>query len=350
MRSGDAVCLVRSFYSAVSSGSERLVLAGRVPPDLHPAMRVPYMAGDFPFPVKYGYSLVGRVEQGPRDLLGRIVHLMHPHQDLCTVKVADVFPVPDDVPPARAPLASNLETAVTAVWDARPALGERVLVVGFGYIGALIGQLLRGMPGIDLRILEVDELRMQCALEIGYELAEPGGAEFDLAFHTSGRRPDCRKRRPSAWKAAWSKSGYGTAETTLRLGGSFHQAQNHHCQPGVDPSCSSDTSDPPLPPSNWSSLPRDPRSIVCSRFDSFEQVPEFFNCPLADRAQRTIGGVQMNKVLLVSSANHPIVTNGCESWCWITSGRPLQSDVHFVATKPELGNPERGIGITPAPA
>ena len=53
------IFLVRSLYSAVSEGTERLVLAGKVPPNLHQAMRVPYMEGDFSFPVKYGYSLVG---------------------------------------------------------------------------------------------------------------------------------------------------------------------------------------------------------------------------------------------------------------------------------------------------
>ena len=116
-----SVCTVRSLYSAVSSGSERLVLAGRVPPDLHASMRVPYMAGDFPFPIKYGYSLVGTVEQGPSHLLAKVVHLLHPHQDVCLVDATDVFPVPDGIPPSRAALASNMETAITAIWDARPA-------------------------------------------------------------------------------------------------------------------------------------------------------------------------------------------------------------------------------------
>src|SRR5436309_3332740 len=132
--SGDRMCMVRSLYSAISGGSERLVLAGRVPADLHATMRVPYMGGDFQFPVKYGYSLVGAVAQGPPHLVGRVVHLLHPHQDICVVDSADVYPVHEGVPAPRAALASNMETAITAIWDARPSLGERVLIVGFGYI------------------------------------------------------------------------------------------------------------------------------------------------------------------------------------------------------------------------
>src|SRR4051794_26020206 len=93
------VCVIRSLCSVVSGGSERLVLAGRVPPDLHQSMRVPYMGGDFSFPVKYGYSLVGIVEQGSPHLLGEVVHLLHPHQDVCCVNSADVFPVPAGIPP-----------------------------------------------------------------------------------------------------------------------------------------------------------------------------------------------------------------------------------------------------------
>lgn len=218
-------CIVRSLYSAVSGGSERLVLAGGVPPALHQSMRVPYMGGDFSFPLKYGYSLVGLVEKGPLDLQGKVVHLLHPHQDVCCVDAAHLFPVPDGIPPQRAVLASNLETAVTAVWDARPVLGERVFIVGFGSIGALIGQVMRSMPGIDLRIIEADEARRQVACDLGYCTDAPGaGADFDLAFHASGSAAGLQEAvdRVGMEGRVVEVSWYGTAETPLRLGGTFH--------------------------------------------------------------------------------------------------------------------------------
>ena len=43
-------------------------------------MRAPFQAGDFPAPVKYGYINVGRVEQGPPGLVGRVVFCLYPHQ------------------------------------------------------------------------------------------------------------------------------------------------------------------------------------------------------------------------------------------------------------------------------
>src|SRR5207249_4211818 len=143
----------------------------------------------------------------------------------CVVDSADVFPVPEGVPPRRAALASNMETAVTAIWDARPTVGERVLIVGFGYIGALIAQVMRRMPGIDLRVIELDATRGQLARDLGYE-TEPrnGTADFDLAFHASGSAAGLQEAidRVGMEGRVVEVSWYGTAETPLRLGGSFH--------------------------------------------------------------------------------------------------------------------------------
>ena len=218
-------CTVRSLYSAISEGSERLVLAGRVPPELHHSMRVPYMGGDFSFPVKYGYSLAGVVEDGPANLVGATVHLLHPHQEICCVRVADLFRVPEDVPARRAVLASNMETAVTAIWDARPVVGERILIVGFGSIGALIAHVLRNMPGVELYIAERDETRSRFARQLGFRTSDAAGDQkFDLAFHASGYASglqesiECVGQEGRVVDVSW----YGVSETPLRLGGTFH--------------------------------------------------------------------------------------------------------------------------------
>jgi len=268
------------------------VLAGRVPADLHPTMRVPYMGGDFHFPVKYGYSLVGAVEEGPQHLLGRVVHLLHPHQDICVVDSGDVYPVPEDVPAARAALASNMETAITAIWDARPSLGERVLIVGFGYIGALIGQILGGMPGIDLRILESDERRRELARKLGHHLEAHGSdAEFDLAIHTSGSPAGLQDAidRVGMEGRVVEVSWYGTTEATLRLGGTFHSQRKTIIASQVSHL-------PGFQRARWDCLRR--KQLVFSllrdpAFDDllsdpipFEQLADFFNHPSS--AQRAI--------------------------------------------------------------
>jgi NADPH:quinone reductase-like Zn-dependent oxidoreductase len=277
------ICTVRSLYSAVSEGTERLVFAGKVPPELHQVMRVPYMGGDFSFPVKYGYSLVGVVDKGVSHLSGAVVHLLHPHQDVCCVNSADVFPIPEGIPPRRAVLASNLETAVTAIWDARLALGERVLIVGFGCIGALIGQVLRGMPGINLQIVERDESRSHLAKKLGYRTAtSAGGEEFDVAFHASGSAAGLQEAidRVGMEGRIVEVSWYGTAETPLRLGGTFHSKRKFIIASQVSHLPSFQTA-------RWDlirrkqlvfSLLRDPAfDPLLDEPIPFDKLPEFFN-------------------------------------------------------------------------
>ena len=41
----------------------------------------------------------------------------------------------------RAVLAANLETAINGVWDARPHVGDRIVVIGAGTVGCLVAWL-----------------------------------------------------------------------------------------------------------------------------------------------------------------------------------------------------------------
>ncbi len=144
---GDDEVLVRTLWSGVSRGTEALVASGRVPASQWQTMRCPFQEGDFPFPVKYGYAAVGCIEAGPESLLGRIVFCLHPHQTAFVVPATAVTPLPDRLPPERAVLAANLETALNAVWDAGILPGDRVAVIGAGVVGALVGLACRSHPG-----------------------------------------------------------------------------------------------------------------------------------------------------------------------------------------------------------
>src|SRR5437016_3757486 len=130
---------VRAMHGAISRGTEALVAAGRVPASEYQRMRAPFMAGAFPFPVKYGYATVGRIEAGVEEFVGRPVFALYPHQTLFDLPLEAVVPLPSGVPASRAVLAANMETALNAIWDAEPQPGHRVAVVGAGVVGALIG-------------------------------------------------------------------------------------------------------------------------------------------------------------------------------------------------------------------
>ncbi|PWU62437.1 dehydrogenase, partial [Micromonospora globispora] len=159
--------LVRTRFSGVSRGTETLVFAGRVPADQYATMRAPFQEGDFPAPVKYGYLNVGVVEEGPDRLRGRTVFCLHPHQTAYVVPADAVLPVPDGVPAARAVLAGTVETAVNALWDAAPLVGDRVTVIGAGMVGCCVAALLARFPGVRVQLVDADPARGGVAAALG---------------------------------------------------------------------------------------------------------------------------------------------------------------------------------------
>ncbi|HEY7454916.1 MAG TPA: hypothetical protein VH683_10140, partial [Thermoleophilaceae bacterium] len=163
--SGDVV--VRTLRSGVSRGTETLVFRGGVPPSQYAAMRAPFQEGDFPGPVKYGYLNVGAVEEGPPELRGRTVFCLYPHQTAYVVPAGAVSVVPDDIPPARAVLAGTVETAVNALWDAAPLVGDRIAVVGAGMVGCCVARLLARFPGVEVTLVDVDASRAEVAAALG---------------------------------------------------------------------------------------------------------------------------------------------------------------------------------------
>lgn len=220
---------VRTLRSGVSRGTESLVFSGRVPRSQHDAMRAPFQDGDFPGPVKYGYLNVGVVEQGPSRLLGRTVFCLHPHQTSYVVPAAAVTVVPDDVPVARAVLAGVVETAVNALWDAGPLIGDRVAVVGAGAVGCSVARLLARIPGVTVTLVDVDPGRALAAAALGADFALPDVATggCDLVFHTSATSAglqaslDLLAPEGTVIELSW----YGDAATSVSLGGAFHSGR-----------------------------------------------------------------------------------------------------------------------------
>ena len=225
-RPGVGDVLVRTVRSGVSRGTETLVFRGGVPEDQYDAMRAPFQEGDFPGPVKYGYLNVGVVEDGPAALLGRTVFALHPHQTRYTVPAAAVVVVPDDVPPARAVLAGTVETAVNALWDVPPLVGDRIAVVGAGMVGCAVARLLARVPGVAVTLVDVDGSRAATASALGAGFALPGDAEGDrdVVVHASAtsaglqRSLDLLAPEGTVLDLSW----YGDAPVQLDLGGAFH--------------------------------------------------------------------------------------------------------------------------------
>jgi threonine dehydrogenase-like Zn-dependent dehydrogenase len=221
--------LVRTLYSGVSRGTETLVFQGRVPPDQYARMRAPFQEGEFPGPVKYGYLNVGVVEEGPATLRGRTIFCLYPHQTAYNVPAAAVVPVPEGVPAARAVLAGTVETAVNALWDAAPLVGDRVTVVGAGMVGCGVAALLARFPGVDVQLVDADPGRAPVAAALGAGFALPDAATpgRDLVIHASAsaaglqRSLDLLAPEGTVIELSW----YGDREVRLSLGGAFHSGR-----------------------------------------------------------------------------------------------------------------------------
>ena len=222
----EGAVFVRSVFSGVSRGTERLVFDGNVPESEWQTMRAPMQAGEFPFPVKYGYAAVGRVDDPASSLDGKFVLALHPHQDCFFADVTKLIPVPANIPPRRATLAPNMETALNGVWDSGAGPGDRIVIVGAGIVGCLVAALCAALPGAEVTLIDVLPSRGLLAETLGVNFSTPDTAppQADLVFHTSASAAglntavSCAGFESRIVEMSW----YGRASPVVPLGGAFH--------------------------------------------------------------------------------------------------------------------------------
>ena len=218
--------LVRTLYSGISRGTERLVFEGRVPASEYERMRLFTQQGAFPFPVKFGYAAVGIVEAGPGPLEDRTVFALHPHQERFVLPADWVVPIPENVPARRAVLAANAETALNVLWDGEATSGQKIAVVGGGLVGLLVAGLAVNFLGTTVTVIDSEPSRAPLAKKLGAAFASPGAApkEVDLVIHTSATEAglalalDIAKFEATIVEASW----YGDKKISVALGGAFH--------------------------------------------------------------------------------------------------------------------------------
>jgi len=259
---------VRTLWSGISRGTERLVSSGMVPESEWQRMRAPLQDGAFPFPVKYGYCATGIVEDGPSELLDRAVFCLAPHQDRFVAPIAMLAPIPDGVPPRRATLAANMETALNAHWDGGTGPGDRIVVVGAGVVGLLVAAIAARIPAAHVTVIDTVPAREAIVRSLGADFllapvarsaeaaafspsdeagkrAGPGGGpgggpgcgpgaratgspspplDADVVFHTSASAGGLATAIAAAGMEATvvELSWYGAAAVPAVLGGPFH--------------------------------------------------------------------------------------------------------------------------------
>jgi len=218
--------LVRTLFSGISRGTERLVFNGAIGQSEWERMRGPNQEGAFPFPVKYGYCATGAVDEGPPELVGRTVFCLHPHQDHFLAPAASLVTVPEAVPARRATLTANMETALNALWEGGAGPSDRIVVVGAGVVGLLVTALAARLPGAEVTTVDVEEARRPVAQSLGARFALPteAPADADLVFHASATAAglataiNCAGFEGTIVEMSW----YGDKPVQVDLGGAFH--------------------------------------------------------------------------------------------------------------------------------
>jgi 2-desacetyl-2-hydroxyethyl bacteriochlorophyllide A dehydrogenase len=220
--------LVRGLASAVSQGTELLLYRDEGPSRFDPSLS-PEPGPTYPR--RYGYAWVGTVVRGGQLNPGTRVFALASHGSAHVLDETELRPIRSDVPPSRASLAANLETALTATWDAEAAYGERAVVLGAGVVGVLTAWLL-ARSGLEVTVVEPATRRRECALvllgpvQVAASLADvnPIG-RADLVVEATGR-PEVLDEAitlcaPSARIIVLSF--YGRRRAAVDLGDTFHR-------------------------------------------------------------------------------------------------------------------------------
>lgn len=224
--------VVEAELSAISAGTELLVYRGEAPADLAADSTIASLSGSLAFPVKFGYSMVGRVvalgDGVDPAWQGRRVFAFHPHQARFVSRLEALTPLPDGLDAESAVLLPNMETAVNLVQDGRPMVGERVAVFGQGIVGLLTTTLLSRYPLELLHTVDRVEVRRTVSREAGAHVSsEIGPRDCDLTFELSGQ-PAALDDALAATRFSGRVvigSWYGTRRAPIDLGGRFHRSR-----------------------------------------------------------------------------------------------------------------------------
>ena len=232
---GDGEVLVQTSFSGISAGTEMLAYRGELDPELPVDETIGALGGTFRYPFRYGYSCVGVVEESRSELPeGGLVFAFQPHQDAFVAKASDVIAL-GSVDARYATLFPLVETALQITLDAGPLLGETVVVLGLGVVGALSALMLQ-RAGARVIAVEPRAWRRGALAGLGVEPVSVDGLETALrAVGGSTLVPIVVEAsgNPDALRSAFGMlahegtvlvaSWYGNKDVSLPLGNEFHR-------------------------------------------------------------------------------------------------------------------------------
>ncbi len=231
----DNEVLIRTLYSGISRGTERLVYSGLVPKSEWQRMRCPHQTGEFSFPVTYGYACVGKVisvgSRATKADIGDYVFVLHPHQDQIIVEEDWVSVLPSDLYNQRvAVLSANMETALNANWDGNTENAKSIAIIGAGVVGLLTAFVAKELSGLTPIVVDIDPGKEAIVRKLGLDFSQPEAFmadkenRYECIFNTSASHLGLQLAidKASFEGRIIEMSWYGEKDTPLKLGGAFH--------------------------------------------------------------------------------------------------------------------------------
>ena len=216
--------LVKTLYSGISKGTEKLVANGKVNFTQFDIMRCPLQEGDFDFPIKYGYINIGEIINGPKFLIGKNIFTLSPHQSIFKISLNNINIIKSKNI-KKYLLTANMETAVNIFWDSQTKKNNKILIIGLGSVGLLTAFYfkLRGYENLYVTDINTNKRKISNKLNLNF-VNFSKVKNLDCIINTTSSYEilnTCFTKLNLDGKvveASWYGQGYGK----LNLGNDFH--------------------------------------------------------------------------------------------------------------------------------
>lgn len=217
--------LIKTLYSGISFGTEKIVFTGDVPTSQRELMRCPYQEGSFGRDVKYGYINIGKVIDGKASYLNKNIFSLFPHQSKYVLREDEALIIPKNIPLKRCLLIPNMETAINGIWDTLPSLGDKILIVGAGIVGCLTAYLANKLFGNDVLLVDKDIQKKSIAKKLNLEFTSsiPKTYKANIIYECSGNAKVLNNIQKNISKESklCILSWYGNQISKIKMGEEF---------------------------------------------------------------------------------------------------------------------------------
>ena len=216
--------LVKTIYSGISKGTEKLVSSKLVNKDQFELMKAPFQEGSFDLPIKYGYINIGKIVDGPKQILNKNIFSLFPHQSLYEIPIKNISILPNRNI-KKFLLTANMETAINIFWDSMPNKKDKIIIIGLGSVGILTAYYFQLRKFNQVYVYDSNLKKKSIAKYLKFKFIDFNKIKSaDIVINTSSdyniltNSMKILSNEGKFIEASW----YGNKKGLINLGGHFH--------------------------------------------------------------------------------------------------------------------------------